>query len=412
MKPIVPLAVYALCCLGVLSASADTVESDARIVAIDREMNCVANNVKNGVDWDDICYTSSEGSYSDKDRLVTKSLEQMVEEHQQYSDTSKSVDDVIEEHGVVGDSEYAPAENDSLDSSRNDQQYPQYAQAARDEYPAYEPSSRRVDFSPQGSLRESHRPLLDRLQNQNKAELGVEYNRFRYTEPVFDLEDTGNLFGAYASYTARPGKEDGLYDDIIDMYKVEMRFDYGHVDYYSSGSGTLNDIPDWTFEARLLAGKDLPIFTDSRITPYAGIGYRYLNDNSSGMITSVGHSGYERESRYFYIPIGVEYTTALTDGWLISPVGEFDFFISGTQTSHLEDVSASAGPVKNDQKKGFGFRGSLKFIKENDPVNFVFEPYFRYWHIQDSEIVSAFGSFWQEPENTSTEYGIRLGAQF
>jgi hypothetical protein len=435
MKSIVPLAVLAVCCWGVLPASAESIEGDARLALMDKALNCMANNVKNGVDWEDICYTSSESSFSDKDRMVAKSLEQAIEEHEaqsqdaktvdmievehaDYADTySKSVDDVIEEQGVYNGVEPVSGAEDSasddLNSSRADQPYVQYAQATANDYPAYTPPpSRGVDFSPQGSLRESHRPLMDRLTNQNKTEIGLEFNRFRYTEPIFDLEDNGNLFGAYASYTARPGKEDGLYDDIIDMYKAEMRFNYGHVNYESSGSGTLDDIPDWTFEARLLAGKDLPVFTDSRLTPYVGLGYRYLNDNSSGMLTSVGHSGYEREANYFYIPIGVEFTTALTDGWLVSPTGEFDFFVAGTQKSHIEDVNPAAPTIKNDQKSGYGLRGSIKFIKETDPVNFVIEPYIRYWHIEDSEVVEAVGSFWMEPENTSREYGVRLGAEF
>ena len=72
--------------------------------------------------------------------------------------------------------------------------------------------------------------------------------------------------------------------------------------------------------------------------------------------------------------------------------------------------------MSNAQKKGYGIRGSLKFIKEGDPVNFLIEPYARYWHIKDSKGTRAENDFFivtgLEPENTSIEIGTRLGVQF
>jgi hypothetical protein len=192
------------------------------------------------------------------------------------------------------------------------------------------------------------------------------------------------------------------------MYKAEVRFSYGHVDYESTGSGTSEDIPDLVFEGRLVGGKDLKVFSDSRLTPYLGIGFRYLNDDSGGKRSSLGDYGYERESRYLYIPIGVEFTTRMAEGWLLSPTFEYDLFISGTQRSQLSDVSPIYPDIKNNQDHGFGLRGSLKFIKEAKPVSFIFEPYIRYWHIEDSDV----DIIWYEPENKTTEIGVRLGAQF
>ncbi len=438
MKPIVPLTVISICAACSLFAlSASAMDDDARLALIDRELSCVSTNVKNGIDWNDVCATSSQRGTLDKDRMVTKSMDQMIEEHSviaqemaqqthenmlkehgEYADQAKSVDDVIAEQGIMEGDEgsTAPANangviQDDLDSTQSDR--PQYTQYARNNTgDGYEP----VDFTPQGSLSSPAPSLNDRLENQNKAEVGFEYNRFRYVEPIFDLVDKGNLFGGYINYTARPAKSDSLYDDIADVYKVETRFNYGQVDYRSSGSGTLDGNHDFTLEGRILVGKDYAVMTDSRLTPYLGFGVRYLNDDSSGRATSTGALGYDRESRYFYIPIGVEFTTRLADGWLVAPNLEYDIFVNGTQTSHLSDVNAGFPDIKNKQRDGFGMRGSLKFIKQNKPINLVVEPYIRYWHIDDSDETTAAGPIFLvtglEPENKTTEYGVKLGIEF
>jgi len=40
-------------------------------------------------------------------------------------------------------------------------------------------------------------------------------------------------------------------------------------------------------------------------SPVFGLGYRALRDDSSGMITTTGARGYNRESNYWYSPVGV-----------------------------------------------------------------------------------------------------------
>jgi len=444
MKPSVSLTTVSILTILFLSSASTGVvlADDDRFASMDRELNCVSNHVKSGVAWNDICYTSSESSA--KNRIVAKSMDQMINERTadadewsggrtvdtvakeqgEFANGSRTVDDFMAEQGVENGfapteaapvvNETMPVENteqDALDSTQTQEpQYKQYAQ--NNSRRSYQPA----DMTPQGSLSSPSRPLTDRLDNQNKSEIGFEYNRQRYVEPIFDLVEKGALYGAYVAYTARPGKNDTLYDDIIDMYKADMRFSYGRMDYQSAGSGKIDDIPDWTFEARILAGKDLQVLSDSRLTPYMGFGYRYLNDDSSGKLSTVGASGYERESRYLYVPIGVEFTTRLTEGWLVSPTLEYDVFVSGTQISRLSDVNGGFPDIKNKQRSGFGMRGSVKFVKEGNPVNLVIEPYIRYWHIEDSDETTAAGPAFivtgLEPENKTTEYGVRLGAEF
>jgi hypothetical protein len=432
MKFSLPLTVMAMCSVVLvnLPASADMTAGDRQRI-MDRELNCVSNNVHQGVTWNDVCYTS-EGL--DKDRVVTKSMDQMINEQGEashemlkdendqprtmdsvsdslmdYSNSAKTVDDTIHEQGVgTGENTTNTTSNDS--SLNQHPQYTQYAQNFKDS------SGRRVDFSPEGDMTPAPRSLTDVMAKHNVTEVGFEYNRQRYVEPVFDLVDKGSLFGGYVSYTARPEDNNELFRDVVDMFKAEVRGNYGHMNYSSSGSGKLDDVPDFAFEVRGVAGKDFNMCPDSRLTPFLGLGFRYLNDDSSGKLTSTGAAGYERESHYFYAPIGAEVTMRLAEGWFIAPNVEYDLFINGTQNSHLSNVNSGFPDVKNKQHKGFGVRGSVKLIKQMDPVNFVFEPYVRFWHIQDSDTTTAAGPAvlvtGLEPENKTTEYGVRLGVQF
>ena len=61
-------------------------------------------------------------------------------------------------------------------------------------------------------------------------------------------------------------------------------------------------------------------------------------------------------------------------------------------------------------------RGAFKIIKPGDRFNFWIEPFFRYWHIQDSEVTTAVGNVYAltglEPDNNTTEYGVKLGVAF
>ncbi|PIV41068.1 MAG: hypothetical protein COS27_10960 [Nitrospirae bacterium CG02_land_8_20_14_3_00_41_53] len=70
------------------------------------------------------------------------------------------------------------------------------------------------------------------------------------------------------------------------MLKAEGRLSYGWVDY--SNSGTMDDIDDYIWELRGLGGYDFSVLKASILTPYIGIGYRYLNDDMSGRVSSTG----------------------------------------------------------------------------------------------------------------------------
>jgi len=187
---------------------------------------------------------------------------------------------------------------------------------------------------------------VDPLATRGGWEVGIQAAAYEYDEPFFATLE-GERGGVSSAYTF-------LGRDRV-FSRVEARFSYGELDY--TGSGTLSGVPDYLFEARGLAGRDYG--TGSVIwAPYAGLGFRYLYSDGRG-VTSTGHIGYRRRSRYFYVPIGVTLRVRLGEQWVLAPQLEYGAFANGHQRSYLSDVSPLLPDVTNQQKRGRGLRGQL-----------------------------------------------------
>ena len=236
------------------------------------------------------------------------------------------------------------------------------------------------------------------LLKKHTFELGPEISYITYKEPDV-MKDKGMMYGLVGSYT---------YHNKL-MLKAEGRGSWGKVDY--SNSGEINNITDYMLEFRGLCGYDFPILKTSTMTPYIGIGYRYLNDDSAGKISTTGAWGYERESNYIYSPLGMTFVIDLGNKWLTVETIEYDLFWWGKQKSHLSDVDLGYNDISNRQKKGYGLRGSLTLQKKGEKIDIEVGPFIRYWHIQKSETETwtYYGipiGYGLEPKNKSTEIGI------
>ncbi|RPI37703.1 MAG: autotransporter outer membrane beta-barrel domain-containing protein [Nitrospiraceae bacterium] len=241
---------------------------------------------------------------------------------------------------------------------------------------------------------------------KNTWELGPELSYIEYNEPDV-MKEKGWMYGIAGSY---------IYHQKL-MLMAEGRFSYGKLDYSSPISSTVDDIDNYIVEFRGLGGYDFTVSESSVLTPYIGVGYRYLNDDSSMKVTSNGARGYERESNYLYSPVGVKFISDLKDGWSMGAMAEYDIFWWGEQESHLSDVSPGFNDLKNHQTSGYGLRGSVELQKKVKSVAFAVEPFIRYWNIKESDHDDLtwygikIGEAW-EPKNHSTEYGINLVVRF
>lgn len=174
--------------------------------------------------------------------------------------------------------------------------------------------------------------------NKHLLEIDAEAFYFRYKEPNV-MRDVGTMRGIYSRYAYRPLSGDILYTNIMNLYKIEGRYSFGEVDYEAENGAALNDIDDWSVELRGILGKEY-LDAPFTITIYSGAGYRYLNDDTSGRTSTVGSTtyyGYQRESNYYYLPVGFEFSNRLDDAWSFTISGEYDWLVYGLQRSHLSD---------------------------------------------------------------------------
>jgi hypothetical protein len=247
---------------------------------------------------------------------------------------------------------------------------------------------------------------LNDFLHRHTWQVGPQVSYFEYHEPGGIKED-GTLFGFDASYYYRPWIDaDNAAIRGSYMLGLEGRLAFGQVDYDGSlldGTPyTMRDVDDSLFELRILAGPDFP--TSAGLTTlYFGFGYRYLNDDSS----SDPH-GYERESNYFYLPLGLQHARRLSDRWVLTPGAEIDLLIAGRQVSHLGDTHAGYDDMTNDQTSGYGLRGSLRLEKNYRYFGLAFDPFITYWDIDESDREVNNGMIMCEPSNWSLEYGLRL----
>lgn len=249
--------------------------------------------------------------------------------------------------------------------------------------------------------------------------IAPEVYQYKYEEPdLMELEGTYTGINLDYAYSILPDQNDesNPYGKTIKSFfvGVESRYAEGSVDYSSNGTGSMDDIDDYVVEVRPIVGFEARMTESVNVTPYLGFGYRYLDNDSSGRQTTTGHSGYERESNYYYLPLGARLAYLATPNTQIGASLEADIFLHGTQKSHLEDVEPSLYTVSNHQNSGYGLRASV-FVEQDFKMLSVFvEPYVRYWKIDDSKLVVDYDYLvaFVEPKNSTIEAGLRVGVRF
>jgi len=209
----------------------------------------------------------------------------------------------------------------------------------------------------------------------------------------------------------------------------DFSYAYGRVDYESVNTGSSDDHKDWHVDTRGLVGYDFQ-FGSHTLSPYSGLGFRLLSNDMRGT-TTTGHLGYRRQSQYFYLPIGLAHRWSLGERVKLTTTIEYDYLAMGRQTTELGDVYegtttpsgttlVSVEPAKNDQKHGYGLRGSIML----GFGNWMMGPYASYWRIDDSEVDNRVkakddaGDTWiltgavYEPRNRTREAGFKVFYSF
>jgi len=237
--------------------------------------------------------------------------------------------------------------------------------------------------------------------------IGTEVSSITYKEPEL-MKNKGIMKGITGSYTYRNRL----------LLKAEGRYAFGEVDYSSPISGTMDDIKDYIIEGRGLVGYGIsPKPFGFEVSPYTGIGYRYLNNDMGHRFTSVGHFGYERESMQWYLPLGLELIKSFKNNWSVVITGEVNTLLRGRQKNHVGYIPGYVD-FTNKQRNGFGQRVSLELKKETPKITYSIGPFLRHSDIRQSE--TAVGAYiiptipieFIEPRNQSTEVGVQFKVTF
>ncbi|MBN1508382.1 MAG: hypothetical protein JW955_16150 [Sedimentisphaerales bacterium] len=244
-------------------------------------------------------------------------------------------------------------------------------------------------------------------------EIIPEVSVYTYREPGV-MKNKGIFYSIAGSYTrwrlheGDPAKSDadGGTPMSWSLARIEARFGFGDVDYdgsYMDGTpleSAGND--DIVVDARVMWGMEWQggVVVDAF---YAGIGYRYLSDDSSSQ-----PGGYLRESNYLYLPIGSRADFDLKGGWAFGLTGEIDVLLVGYQVSHLNDVDPRYPQVRNWQWPGVGLRGGVALRHRGTSLEVTVSPFVRYWWIAESDTSDGY----YEPENNTFEYGLSAAFRF
>jgi hypothetical protein len=236
-------------------------------------------------------------------------------------------------------------------------------------------------------------PLLTR----SGWEVGGQVSNYHYEEPNAATL-TGEHGGAVGAYTfTRPN---------LVYNRVDGRVSYGSLDY--EGSGTMSGVPDWIFELRAIIGRDFLASDHVALSPYFGLGYRYLYSDLRGR-SSTGAIGYQRYSNYVYAPVGLTLRMRSGVDWVFAPTLEYDIFLGGRQYSKLSDTGLGFANASNDQHAGYGYRASFML----EIGYWSFGPWLQYWNIKDSTTVPiGLGYVAKEPANWTREHGLELRYRF
>lgn len=235
------------------------------------------------------------------------------------------------------------------------------------------------------------------LATKTGNEIGITVSSYKYTEPgsisIKAAKIGFDYTGTYAIGSEWPNRGNGWFA------RGDLRFATGKGDYSSGVSGTLNDRPDWYYEIRGLVGKDFH-FGGYTLSPYAGLGYRYLFNDLRG-VTSTGARGYRRESNYASLPIGATHKMNLANQAQLLTTVEYSYLIRGRQDSKLSDINGATQDLGLTQRSGYGLRlGTMVRFS-----TWAVGPSLSLWRIKESDRANAGLTF--EPRNTTYEFGVK-----
>ena len=252
----------------------------------------------------------------------------------------------------------------------------------------------------------------------NNFTLALETSSYTYKEPSGPrpVKMSGQMYGASAAYMyGGMGKNESSFISL-DLLYMQGRVDYDgwmtNIVTGDSFKAQESGIGNYFVEGRLKFGSAFKPSDKLELSPYLGLGGRYLVNNFGAK-----PGGYDRTSLYLYIPLGLNADLRLPRGWGLGFNAEYNWLLTGKQKSQMSDINPAWNNLSNTQNHGYGIRLSARVKKDLKRIGIFAEPFFRYWNIQESEEsvlnIPGEGAFLMvEPKNNTTECGLKAGIYF
>jgi hypothetical protein len=247
------------------------------------------------------------------------------------------------------------------------------------------------------------------LRTRDAQELGLTLSSYSYQEPSLSVNFTAINYGL--EYQKTSLLSDGRF--------LTVGIDYATGTDQYSGSGTLS-VPKYYYNGKIAVGADWA-YRGGIISPYIGFGYRFLNQTGGGLTTSTGTVMYDRQSTYFYIPVGLKQRSLSAGGGILESTLELDYLVLGNQFSGLSVMNnfgySDSNDVNNRQTSGYGLNASFMYKR---PDGWSLGPYWKYWNISSSDLATrtykyggtSYTTSPYEPANTTEEFGFKALYQF
>ncbi len=240
------------------------------------------------------------------------------------------------------------------------------------------------------------------LATRTGNEFGVSATNYEYAEPGHMSIKANKIgfdyTGTYAIGSQSPNRSDGWF------LRGNLRYATGKGDYSSKLTGSMDNRPDWYYEAKMLIGKDF-ILSGYTLSPYVGLGYRYLFNDLRGL-TTTGAAGYRRENTYYTLPIGVTHKMNLANKKQLHTTVEYSHLIRGQQDAKLSEAVSTYQDVSLRQRNGYGLLLSTMVRFDTWSVG----PSLTLWRVEESE--SGGVPRVVEPRNNTYEFGGKAAYHF
>ena len=226
------------------------------------------------------------------------------------------------------------------------------------------------------------------LATKSEKAVGLTLLSYKYDEPSYMTLKANKMgidfSGTYALGSQWPNPGQGLF------VRGEFQTLSGKADYESPISGSINNTPNRSTEARALLGKDFEV-GGAMLAPYVGLGYRHLFSDI----------GYKRTSTYTTLPIGVTHKMRLSGQAQMHTTLEYMHLLGGEHKVNLVSQNVSL-----KQKSGYGLRLSAMYRFDTWSVG----PSLTYWNMDPSEMGGAPPVY--EPKNKTYELGLKGAYRF